>query len=387
MNSLADAGDIHAQILPALKPRSPAVPGGLVAGLAALALAAGTGWPTAAHAGSLEVRDDDGSRWEAIENPDDDADDYVLKRVDPQHKPDPKFGKMGLAEFSLGPDNDAPSSVRVVAATRSVWVAGATLSGNRPQAVVYRFNADGSTDSRWGVLGKMQVAPSGMAIRAHDVLPLSDGSVLVAGEAPSGTDIRAVVFHMKPDGAVDLQFGSGGIWMRPGGEQAVATALSVADNGAVAVSVVTRGPKPAGEIWSLDKGSPVKLSTEVFNEGPDEEDTRAEWIAGRWNWNMNGGPTRMVPAATLDPKPLPVLTAPVAQTSSDPGNVAYNPFVESRRDAAPVKAHDDDGGVPWIWIAIAGALALGLTALFFKRGGGTTDGRAPTGRPRQNARR
>jgi hypothetical protein len=383
MNSSPDALQPGALILRDARGAGSSAAPRVAAGIAALLLAAAGAWaPLAAHAGSLDVRDDDGGRWEAIENPDDDADDYVLKRVDAQHKPDPKFGKMGLSEFSLGPDNDSPTSVRVDAATRHVWVSGSTLSGNRPQAVIFRFNPDGNTDPRWGVLGKMQSAPSGMAIRTHDVMPLDDGSVLVAGEAPNGNEVRAVVFHLKPDGSTDMQFGSGGVWMRPGGEQAVATSLAVAPNGAVAASVIVRGPKAQGEVWSITKGAPVRLSVQTLDD-PDEDDTRIEWIAERWSWNVNGGPTEPVPAATLDPKPVPQ-TQPVAQTPSDPGNVAYNPFVETRRVEAPPKPHDDDGGVPWIWIGIAGALALGLTALFFMRGSGSA---APAARSRQNARR
>lgn len=357
---------------------------GALQACAAAAMVIAASAPSPAHAGSLSVRDGDGSRWEAIENPDDDADDYVLKRLDPQHKPDAKFGRMGLSEFSLGPDNDSPTSVRVDAATHHVWVAGSTLSGNRPQAVVFRFNPDGNTDARWGVLGKMQVAPSGLAIRPHDVLPLDDGSVLVAGEAPSGNELKAIVFHLKPDGSVDLQFGSGGVWVRPGGEQAVATSLGVAANGGVAVSVVVRGAKPEGEVWALTKGAPIRVSTQALDDGVDEDDTRIEWVAERWGWNTGGGATVPVPSASLDPKPLPQMQ-PAAQTPSDPGNVAYNPFVESNRAEVVTKPRDDDGGVPWAWIAVAAALALGLTALFFKRGAGTNA--AAPGRPRQNARR
>ncbi|HEX4509152.1 MAG TPA: hypothetical protein VH328_03705 [Burkholderiaceae bacterium] len=151
-----------------------------------------------------------------------------------------------------------------------------------------------------------------------------------------------------------------------------------------------RGPKAqGGEIWSLDKGVPALLSAQALDD-PDEDDTRIEWVANRWSWNIQGGQTRPVPAATLDPKPIALMRG-ATQPPSEPGNVAFNPFVETKQIDAPAKVHDDDGGIPWIWIGIAAALALGLTVFFFTRGSGGGGGGAkssPTSRSsRQNARR
>ena len=344
----------------------------------ALVLAAGALFAQALHAESLSVRDPDGTRWQVIENPDEDEDDYVLQRLGPDRKPDARYGKQGSTEFQLGTDNDAPTSLRVDAATHRGWVGGATVSGGRVHAVVMRFGPDGNVDPRWGVQGRVDASPSGLAIRVKDVLPLEDGSVLAAGEEGSGASSRAVVFHLKADGSVDLSFGSGGVWLRPGAEQATATSLAVATNGGVAAAVLVRGASAQGEVWSLDKGVPKKLGAQPLDEGVDEDEVRIDYIGERWNWVASGGPTLPVPAATLTPRPMPVASTSPAATS-EPGNVAYNPFVETQRSAAPSKAHDDDG-VPWIWIGVAAMLALGLTALFFKR----TPAASP---PRQNARR
>jgi hypothetical protein len=321
----------------------------------------------AAHAGSTTVRDGDGSRWQAIEDPDDDKDDYLVQRIRADRKPDPRFGHEGGTAFQLGPDNDTPTSLRVEAASHRVWVAGATSSGGRTQAVVMRFDATGNADPRWGVQGRMQAMPSGLPVKPADLMPLSDGSVLVAGEVTNPGTSRATVFHLKPDGSVDISFGIGGVWQRPGAEQAAATSFAVGPDGGVAVSVSVRGSHPSGEIWSLGKVPPVLVSHEAMDDGVDEDDARIEWMGDHFAWNTQGGATQPVPAASLVPRAMPAPVQAVTPASGDLGGGAYNPFAEAAPSAArPARKHEDDG-IPWLWIAVAAGLALGLTGLFFKR--------------------
>jgi hypothetical protein len=331
------------------------------------------------QAGSLNVRDPGGGQWLVVEDPSDDREDYLLKHLGTYRKPDPRFGRDGATAFVLGPDNDSPSSVRVESTSHRVWMVGASLSGNQPQPVVARFDANGSIDTRWGVQGKVQLSPSGMPMRPNDVLPLADGSVLVAGETPNLGSPRAVVFHLRSDGLLDPAFGSGGVWQRPGGEPAAATSLAVGGDGSIAVSVAIRGQKPAGEIWSLNEVPPLLLAKDALEDGVDEEDTRIEWLGDHWGWNTNGGPTTPVPPALL--RHASAQTPPTTAASSDPGGGAFNPFAANVTASAPPPPPVEDDGIPWLWIGLAGALALGLTAVFFK-------GRREAGPPaRQNARR
>jgi hypothetical protein len=333
-----------------------------------------------AQAGSLNVRDPAGGQWLVVEDPDDDRDDYLLKHVGADRKADQRFGRNGATQFTMGSDNDSPSSVRVEASSRRVWMVGSNLSGTQPQPVIARFDASGGPDLRWGVQGKVQLSPSGMGMRPNDVLPLSDGSVLVAGETPNLGSPRAIVFHLKADGVLDTAFGKAGIWQRPGNEAASATSLAVGNDGSVAVSVNIRGPKPQGEIWSLNDQPPVLVARDPMDDGVDEEDTRIEWIGDHWSWNTSGGPTNPVPPASLQHKASMVQTA-AASASSDPGGGAFNPFSANNSASAPPPPQAEDDGVPWLWIGLAALLALGMTAVFFK------GRREPQPPARPNARR
>ena len=347
------------------------------AALAALALLASL----PAQAGSLSVRDTDGSQWTIVEDPADDTDDYLIKRLGTDRKPDPRFGHQGETAFKLGADNDSPTTLRVDA-TRRAWTGGSTMSGNQPQPVIARFTADGSIDPRWGVQGRVQGGPVGTPMRPNDLLPLADGSVLVAGETPGAGGPRPVVYHLTADGRVDASFGTGGTWQRPGPEAGGAAGLAVGPDGTIVVAIAVHGAKPATEILALNDVPPTLISRETPEEAADEDDLRSEWIGSRWVANSNGGPTQIVPAATLQRRPA-ATTAPTTPASSDSGQGGFNPFAAeapASAQAAPREA-DDGGGIPWLWIGIAVALALGVVGVLFMRGGGA---QTPA---RQNARR
>jgi uncharacterized delta-60 repeat protein len=337
--------------------------GGSLARAAATAVA-GLFAVAGALAGSIETRDPEGNGWAVIENPSENADNYLLRHTDRNRQPIAAYGRNGAAEFTLGPDNDTPTSLRVEPTGRA-WMVGTGTSGGRPQPVVMRITPDGQADTRWGVQGRVQVNPNGVPVRANDLLPLSDGSVLVAGEAPGTPAPKAVVFHLKADGTIDPAFGNGGLWTRPGAEGAVAVSLGVQADGGIAVGVAVRGEKETSEIWSLYDVPPQLQARDELDEGIDEDELHIEWIGQHWQWLTTAGIRGFVPSVSL------VRPAPAASAANDPGQGAFNPFVEHAVTAAsaPVAAPVEDGGVPWGWIAAIVALALALLAFVLTRGG------------------
>ena len=333
-----------------------------------------------AHAGGLSVRDAGGGQWNVVEDPADDAEDYLLKHAGPDRKPDLRFGRAGETAFALGADNDTPTSLRVDS-TRRAWAAGSQMSGNQPQPVVARFNADGSIDARWGVQGKVQGGPVGTPVRPNDLLPLADGSVLVAGETPGPNGPKPVVYHLNADGRIDQSFGTNGTWQRPGGDSGSAAGLAVGPDGTIVVAISLRGPKPTVEVWALNDVPPTMISRDNPEDAPDEDDMRTEWIGNHWIVNANGGPTQVVPPVTLVRR-APAATPAAATASTDStGQGGFNPFaVEAPASAQPVQHEAEDSGIPWLWIVVA-VLAVGVVGMLFMRGGKT---QSPV---RQNARR
>jgi hypothetical protein len=328
----------------------------------ALALLAGLACAGApAHAGSLTVRDTNGA-WTVGDDPQADANDFLLKHLINGTSPDDRFGRHGETAFTLGANNDPPSSVRVDA-THRTWMVGASLAGNQPQPVIARFKADGYADLGWGVQGKLQLTPAGVAIKPNDLLPLADGSVLVAGEVTGVATPRAAVFHVNANGSLDRNFGAGGVWQRADdGDASTATSLAASTDGTAAVAVAVRGAKPGAELWSLSDVAPAVIQRKPMEDNSDGEDLRVEWSTDHWVLSNGGGTTPVVPPALLTNHP-PSHLAPVA--ASDPGEGGFNPFAAVAA-SAPTATGDEDG-LPWTWIAIAAGVLAAAAGAFALR--------------------
>jgi Domain of unknown function (DUF5122) beta-propeller len=236
-----------------------------------------------------------------------------------------------------------------VDSARRTWMVGASLAGNQPQPVVARFLADGNADLRWGVQGKLQMTPAGVSIKPNDLLPLADGSVLVAGEVTGLVTPRAAVYHLKADGSLDPRFGSGGVWQRPGeADSSTATSLAASTDGL--------------ELWSLTDAAPAVLLHQPLDPGSDGEDLRVEWLADHWALGNGGGPTGIVPPALLTNR------APAAGAStaaSDQGSGGFSPFSADAASAAAAETADD--GLPWAWIGIAVVIAAAAAGVLLMR--------------------
>ena len=306
------------------------------------------------QAGLSSVRQADGSQWRVIEDPADGAQGYALERLGPDGRPDPRFGRDGQRPVAISATNDAPTGLRVDGAGR-VWLAGASIAADQPQAVVERFRPDGSLDIGWGVQGRVQLSPRGIAVKPNDLLPLSDGSVLVAGVAANLDPTRAIVFHLKADGTLDLDFGDRGTWQRAGvADGSTATGLAVSSEGAVAVSVAARGAPGTAEIWALGGPSPRLVLQQPLPEASDGEDVRVAWSGRHWMFGSAGAPSARVEAAFLQVPAVPLNVGPAA-AASDPGQEGFSPFAADPPMGAPATTGD---GLPWRWLGIALALAI-----------------------------
>lgn len=340
-----------------------------------VAFGAGVLMTTAAHGGSLAVRDSAGTQWRAVEDPADDAQGYVLERLGADGRLDARFGHGGRKPLVISASNDAPTGLRVDSSSR-IWVVGASIAGGQPQAVVERYLPDGAPDLRWGVQGKVQLSPAGIAVKPNDLLPLSDGSVLVAGVAANLEPSRAVVFHLKADGALDTAFGLAGTWQRAGASDgSTATSLGTSHSGAVAVSVVARGEKTVAEVWSLNDVPPRCILQQPLDDSSDGEDLRVGWSGDRWVLGTGAGPTAAGMQATLDAHPsLADATAgPAASAPSDPGQGGFSPFAGESTAAASVAQALPESEIPWVRIGIATALFCAVVGMLLARRQGADD--------------
>jgi len=327
-----------------------------------------------ARCASLSVRDAAGNQWRAVSDPADEAQGYVLEHLGPNGRFDAGFGRDGRRPLTISATDDAPSALRVDDHGR-IWATGASIAGGQPQVVILRYLSNGAPDLRWGVQGKVQVGPGGLAIKPNDMLPLSDGSLLVAGVAANVEPVRAVVFHLRSDGALDTSFGTAGTWQRSGAtDGSTATNLSAADDGAVAVCVVAHGEHPVAEVWSIAAAAQKRVRQQALDPDSDGEELRVAWSNGRWSLATGDAPTVAGLFATLEPTALaggPGRAHP-ASASSDPGQGGFSPFVAERQGEAPVASASDVAAstspeLEWARWAGVGAVVVFAGMLFRHR--------------------
>jgi len=319
--------------------------GAIAVSLTALAFAAPT-----AHAGSLIVHDGAGL-WRVTDDPAGGEGDLLLKHLVDATRPDARFGQEGQTAFTQPGAAQAPASVRVDV-SRRIWMVSNGAVAERPQPLVARFTADGAPDPRWGVHGEIQLAPVGFAIKPFDLLPLADGSVLVAGATVGSATPRAIVFHLNANGSLDGRFGNGGVWQRPGDGGAIATSLAANDDGQAVVTVAVRGASSQAELWAMTLAAPALIQSAPLDASGDGEELHADWAVDHWAFNSLAGPTNIVPPASLTPR----TAAPIAQPApGDTGSGALNPFVPEAASAPQAGADND--GPPWTWIVVALVLA------------------------------
>lgn len=122
----------------------------------------------------------------------------------------------------------------------SVVVTGLTNGISDPRLLVARFTPAGGLDPSFGsggvVTGPLPVNATGAIGQAVQIQ--DDGRIVVAGEVrgASGAD-GMLVARLNPDGGFDPSFGGGGVVaaLRGAGDQAVANAVAVRDDGEVVV--------------------------------------------------------------------------------------------------------------------------------------------------------
>jgi uncharacterized delta-60 repeat protein len=321
-----------------------------------------------AWAGPWTVRDAAGATWLIVQD-NEGNETYEVERRLPDGKADPAFGNDGRAPIRMGPDDDVPAALRVDATGR-VWVAGSTQDVGEAQSSVLRLTPDGKPDAAFGKAGRSLAGPTGGELWAYDLLPLPDGSALVAGDQQGDDgDDHVTLWRLKPDGQLDTAFGGRGMWQRPGTDSAHTVAMAEGPAGVFGVAaVVMQGAEPWIEVYANRAGSgSFALATRERVAADASGEYHLLWQANRWQVKAGRGTVQIAQAvAALGGG------AAAAQAGTQPadttGHAALIPFTEAPKAAASSSSTppaDDDN--PYLWAAIAGALVAGIGWLVMRR--------------------
>lgn len=130
--------------------------------------------------------------------------DFGAARYSAQGVLDMAFGERGVVATDLGSTGEWAAGV-VPGPAGTVVVAGASGSA----FALVRYLPDGRLDPAFGTAGVSRAGPD--LGGAHAMVQLGDGRLILVGERLAGDFREVAVARYRPDGALDLGFGSAGI--------------------------------------------------------------------------------------------------------------------------------------------------------------------------------
>ena len=133
--------------------------------------------------------------------------DFLLIRLMPDGTYDHSFGVLGVVVTALPGASMEEAYAVAIQPDGKIVLAGRTVLGNHDLAMV-RYLPNGDVDSSFGISGVVRVNDA----EAHDLALQPDGKILVAGFTQSTTTANDVaVFRFHADGSPDSTFGVNGL--------------------------------------------------------------------------------------------------------------------------------------------------------------------------------
>ncbi|PJA95572.1 MAG: hypothetical protein CO129_11085 [Ignavibacteriales bacterium CG_4_9_14_3_um_filter_34_10] len=139
--------------------------------------------------------------------------DFVVTRLDSDGSFDTSFASVGYTNTDVGKLGLQDHSQCVaIQSDGKIVVAGYANTGSYYSAVVVRYNSDGSLDSTFGTTGSVATqVVAGNNCYGRDMAIQPDGKIVIAGDYESGGLSNFAVIRYTSDGALDNTFFDEGI--------------------------------------------------------------------------------------------------------------------------------------------------------------------------------
>ena len=135
--------------------------------------------------------------------------DILVIRYNEDGSLDTSFGGDGIVTTPVGISNDYSEGVAVQPDGKIV-VSGYYYEGANLKAVILRYNTDGSLDTSFDGDGKRIVDFTTSEDMFRDVQIQSDGKIVICGKTWNGRNYDALLARFNPDGSFDAGFNSTG---------------------------------------------------------------------------------------------------------------------------------------------------------------------------------
>ncbi len=157
----------------------------------------------------------------------------VVLRYNSDGTLDTTFDTNGVAIYNNG--NDDIGYAVAIQADGKIVVACASSNGTDLDAVVLRYNSDGTPDTTFDTNGAA-IYDSGNDDSGNAVAIQADGKIVVAGANNNGTDLDAVVLRYNSDGTLDSAFDTNGAAIYDSGNDDIGYAVAIQADGKIVVA-------------------------------------------------------------------------------------------------------------------------------------------------------
>ena len=144
--------------------------------------------------------------------------DILLLRYNTDGSPDTSFGMARSAVFDVPGSEDEKGLGLALQADGKIVVAGYVRINGKRDVLVARFTASGGLDGTFGAGGYVTYAGAGDGTDiAFGAAVQADGRIVVVGEALHQDSQDALLLRYNTDGTLDSSFGTGGVFLFNGG--------------------------------------------------------------------------------------------------------------------------------------------------------------------------
>ena len=143
------------------------------------------------------------------------------------------------------------------------------LAHDRPAgpALAVRLRRDGTPEQTFGNGGTARLTSAGAGFRAHHVIDLPDGRLLIAGSRPATQygPLKLVLVRLLSNGSIDPSFGAGGVVATAFAAQPFDLPMALAPDGSIVLTgALPRAPEPSPTDWVVVKLSPTGAPDTTF---------------------------------------------------------------------------------------------------------------------------
>jgi hypothetical protein len=339
--------------------------------LGLLAAAAGVGLCGPVAAAGLATTLGNGQTLSVIESTAPGRSGFAFERRYPDGTRDRQFGPRGRVDFEMGSPGGVPTAVRTDASGNILVVGSEPAVDGSRSAVVLRFVSTGQIDSRWGDQGRARLPVAHGNSLATDVLPTSDGNLMVVGSVEAKGTQQASIWRVGASGHADALFGQQGAMLAAAFPLAQVLSIQQAPDGALLLAVqMSQGGKSWIEVhrWRPGDAFPLRVSRQELPEqwvGPPTLALRA----GKWFWVDPSQPESAVAVATMKEPDSPWTPLPRPPTSANsaaagPGHAVMNPYSgKATTNAVSPQSEMAEPSTTATWLGMVAVALLAAVAM------------------------